>query len=179
MCPAKQHSAALPIRIAIAEAEAIAQRAWRGKLEPAQRMLTYFPLMGVVFELHALAGPAKYFQGQRYYVAVDRCSATPLVTHWDTTELLQNIPTPDAPELVSIHQTLPEQIQLRITEKEAIDIAHRAVATLLLRKFKLASQFQLRCVEVIWPFWKPNWLFALSSVRALVDALNGNVVFQR
>lgn len=177
-----QNSAVLPVRIALAEAELIVQRAWRGSMVCHDRTLTYFPLLGVVFELHTsgrFAGPAKLFRGQQYHVVVDRCSATPLLTHWDSRELLPNIPTLNKTEVAEVYQTLPEQLQLRVTKQASINIARRALVTQLLRKFKLASQFELQCIEVIWPLWKPNWLLQTSSGRALVDALNGNVVFQR
>ncbi|MDO5077506.1 hypothetical protein [Corynebacterium sp.] len=180
--PEEHFSAALPVRIPAAQAAQLAEDAWRQPLPVADPMLTYFPLFGVVFEVQAdglFAGPAKSLQGRQYQVVVDRSSSTPLITAWEAAELLPEIPLPQELDGVCVQLVAPENPAWRATEQQAINIAHRAVVTVLLRRLKLGAQFQLRCVQSVWPLWKPNWRFTTSSVRALVDARNGNVVFQR
>ncbi|AKK04732.1 hypothetical protein CMUST_01935 [Corynebacterium mustelae] len=126
---------------------------------------SYFPLLGLAFQLRSNSGPARRLSGTTMHVAVDRCSGTPIITsQW-----------PLSPDCGTPSGALDcSQLKFRVDIPTAIDSARHAVTASLMRRLKLAAAFDLEVVECWWPLWKPNWCVQFLGHDVLVDAITGN-----
>lgn len=119
--------------------------------------LVHYPMIGIVFELHATRGPARSMNGQYFYTVVDPKTKQAFTTdpfEWDG--------------------TTGGEGRSSISKEEAISIARHSLAVRLMRRIKLAGSFELRPVTLIDPLHKPNWYILSSTTRMLVDGLNGS-----
>ncbi len=138
-------------------------RADSGRLVGASK--SYFPLLGLAFQITSISGPARRFADNAVYVTVDRCSGTPIITsRWP---LSSAAGTP-------IGAVDCSRLEFRVDILTAIDTARHAVTASLMRRLKLAATFDLELAECIWPLWKPNWHIRFSTHDVLVDAITGN-----
>lgn len=160
-----------PTRINSTDAHTLAQRCCPTGFTLADASLSYFPFLGLSFQVVGITGAAKSLHGKQCGMVVDLVSGTPLMAP----ELLTLVsyaaePPPGAIDLSTL--------QFRFNHARAIQAAKRALSAKLLGKFRLGSRFELELTQEIWPLWKPNWLISTTDkkLRFLVDGINGNVV---
>lgn len=160
-----------PTHIDSTAAYTLAKRCCPTGFTLADASLSYFPLLGLSFQLVGITGAAKSLHGNQCGMMVDLVSGTPLLAP----ELLTLVSFPPEPPLGAIDLS---SLRFRLNRDDAIQAAKQALSAKLLGKLRLGSRFELELTQEVWPLWKPNWLVPTTDkkLQFLVDGINGNVV---